>query len=317
MISIVIPLYNKADYIEKCIGSVLSQTYLNFELIVINDGSTDGSLFKLEQFTDNRLRIFSQPNAGVSQARNYGVALAVYDYVSFLDADDWWAPDFLYELIQLISSCTEAILWGSNYYYVKKGVHRIEHKGLAADFLSGYIDFVSVYGSTFCSLINCSYVVVLKSAFLQANGFRPPLKFGEDFDLWIRLAQLGKVAYINKPLAYSNQDVDLANRAIGGFKQYSPTEHFIFNLAYLKPIEQASNELKRLLDGLRVRSLLPYLLSGAYSDDVQDILQEVDFSQQLGYFKWVYHSPLLLVRIYFGLMHVGSVIKQYFLRSRR
>lgn len=317
MFSIIIPLYNKELYISKCLSSVLSQYYEHFEVIIINDGSTDNSLSVVNAFRDSRIRIVNQQNTGVSKARNNGVDLASFEYVAFLDADDWWAPDFLLEQVNLINAHLEAVLWGCNYYYVKNGVFRIEPKGLRADFVSGYVNYVSVYSSSFCVLINCSFVVVSKSAFLHVNGFRPSLKFGEDFDLWIRLAHQGKVAYINKPLSFSNQDVDIANRATGGHKLYSPDEHFIFNLSYLKPYEQVSVELKRLLDGLRVRSLLPYYLSGTHSDAVQPVVREVDFSQQPAYYKRVYHSPLWLVRFYFGFMRFGSVVKQNLLRICR
>ena len=92
------PLYNKQDYILKCVSSILSQTYSQFELIVINDGSTDNSLSEIDKLTDQRLRIISQANAGVSTARNNGVKEARYDYIAFIDADDWWDKNFLEEM---------------------------------------------------------------------------------------------------------------------------------------------------------------------------------------------------------------------------
>lgn len=317
MFSVVIPLYNKAQYIEKAVESVLRQTYTTFELIIVDDGSTDNSLEKVALFTDSRLTIHTQQNSGVSTARNNGVRQAVFNYVAFLDADDWWEPDFLKEATNLIYNYNDADLFGTNYFYVKNGKARVEYKGLPDTFCSGYIDYILLYGTSLCVLLNSSFVIVKKKAFDQVGGFKHNLRLGEDFDLWIRLALIGKVAYLNKPLAYSNQDVNESDRAIGFYKLYDPNSHFIFNLSYLKDTEQASVDLKRLLDGLRVRSLLPYHLSGSYPTAVKSVLQEVDFSHQPDYFKYLYHSPLPLVRLYFGFRRVGSVVKQYLLRIRR
>ncbi len=317
MFSIIIPLYNKAPYIEKAVESVLQQTYADFELIIIDDGSTDGSLDKVARFADSRLTRISQQNAGVSVARNNGVKQARFEYVAFLDADDWWEPDFLDEAAQLIHTHNDADLFGTNYYYVKHGKPRVEPKGLPDTFRSGYIDYIALYGSWFCVLLNCSFVVVRKQAFEQAGGFKQNVRFGEDFDLWIRLALTSKVAYLNKPLAYSNQDVDIESRAIGGQTFYPPEAHFIFNLAYLKPVEQESAALKRLLDGLRVRVLLPYYLANQYVIEVRSVLAEVDFSLQPIYYRRAYEMPALLVRLYFELMNVGSFCKRTLIRLRR
>lgn len=310
MFSIIVPLFNKCQYIEKSVLSVLSQTYSLFELIIINDGSTDESRQVVARFNDRRITIIDQTNKGVSMARNRGVEQARFEYVAFLDADDWWEPTFLEEMARLIQNYNEADLFGSNYYYVKHGQYRLESKGLPSEFRAGYIDYVSVYGSTFCVLLNCSFVVVSKQAFVRVGGFRQNLRFGEDFDVWIRLALIGKIAYVNIPLAYSNQDVASQNRAIGGYKLYQPEAHFIFNLAYLRETEQQSTALKSLLDGLRVRVLLPYYLAGKYIPEVQAILAEVDFSKQTPYYQRAYQLPTVLVRLYFELMRVGSYCKR-------
>ena len=96
--SIVIPLYNKRAYIARCLRSVFSQTHTEFEIVVVNDGSTDGSEHELEKLPDERLRRIDQANQGVSIARNTGVEAARHDIVFFLDADDTWEPTFLEEM---------------------------------------------------------------------------------------------------------------------------------------------------------------------------------------------------------------------------
>ena len=184
---VIIPLYNKSAYIAKAIESVLNQSFGDFELIIINDGSTDDGSEKVKQFSDTRIRLINQPNAGVSAARNYGVDKAKYEYIAFLDADDWWHPNFLEEMKRLIEKYRDAALYGSNFFIVKNGINYSSTVGLDKTFKEGYIDYCEVYASTFCVPINCSFVVVSKKVFLEEHGFKTQLAFGEDFDLWIRI----------------------------------------------------------------------------------------------------------------------------------
>lgn len=315
MFSVIIPLFNKADYIEKAIESVLSQTMPDFELIVIDDGSTDSSLERIGRFTDTRLQIIHQANAGVSTARNNGAAFSRFDYVAFLDADDWWDERFLEEMKPLVTQFPDAGLHGSNYYVVKNGHNTPAQIGLPFGFSKGYIDYFTVYAKTFWVPINCSFVVVKKSIFSQQNGFNSKLKFGEDFDLWVRIALLHKVAYLNRFLAYSNQDADTANRALGMDKCWEPAEHVTFNLAHLAENEKTQPVIKNLLDGLRVRSLIPYRLNGWYPNDVRTIISHVELNNQPSYYRFVYQWPLPVVKAYFRIRQLGSWLKQRLLRA--
>ena len=110
IISVVIPLYNKERYIARAIQSALGQTYGDFELIVVDDGSTDGSVDIVSQFADTRLRLINQANAGVGAARNRGIKDAKYELITFLDADDEWMPDFLETVLELREEFPEASL---------------------------------------------------------------------------------------------------------------------------------------------------------------------------------------------------------------
>ncbi len=283
MFSVIIPLYNKSAYIEKCLQSIHNQTFQDFEVIIVNDGSTDDSDEKVERFRvqSSKFKVITQVNAGVSTARNNGAEAAKHNYLVFLDADDWWDIHFLEEMERLIEYYPEAGIWGTNYYYVKNGINKIENKGLEPGFQSGYIDYFKIYSSTFCVPFNCSFVAVDKNVFLDNKGFNPVLKFGEDLDLWIRISLSHKVAYLNKPLAYSNQDVEISNRALGSIKLFAPEENVIFNLSYLKNEEASNPSLKKLLDGLRVRSLSKYYLSDLYPELTGIELGNVDFSSRI------------------------------------
>ncbi|MGX8712352.1 MAG: glycosyltransferase family 2 protein, partial [bacterium] len=118
--SVIIPLYNKAPYIRKTMESVLGQTFNDYELIIIDNGSNDGSSEIVARFTNPHIRIvrFAE-NIGVSNARNKGVELSSAPYITFLDADDWWEPTFLEEMAGLIERNPNAGIYGTGYYIVK------------------------------------------------------------------------------------------------------------------------------------------------------------------------------------------------------
>jgi len=109
MFSIVIPLYNKAKSIANTIQSILGQSFADFELIIVDDGSSDDSVRVVNQFTDKRIRLIQKENGGVCSARNVGILHAQYDYIALLDADDQWNIDYLLEQQKLINEFPQAI----------------------------------------------------------------------------------------------------------------------------------------------------------------------------------------------------------------
>ena len=100
--SIIIPVYNKETFLENTIKSVLQQSFTDFELIIINDGSTDNSESKIKSFSDPRITYLKKENGGVSTARNLGIEMAAASYITFIDADDYWYPNFLEEMVSSI-----------------------------------------------------------------------------------------------------------------------------------------------------------------------------------------------------------------------
>lgn len=310
MFSVIIPLYNKAPYIAKAIESVLGQTYRDFEVIVIDDGSTDQSLEVAKTFENKSITIVSQPNSGVSTARNNGVKLAKHPYICFLDADDWWHPTFLEEMKRLITDFPDAGIYGSGYYIVKNGQERIAPIGVPQGFERGIIDYCEVYAKTLCMPLTSISVVIPKHIFDEEKGFKSQLKFGEDFDLWIRIALKHKVILVNKPLAYYNQDVDVNNRGVAVHKIYSPVNHFIFNLDYLYDSEKNNHRLKILLDKLRVYILLKYRMQRAFPKEYSAEIKKVDFSVQPLGVRLQYYLPVWFLKQYYGLKFlVWNIVK--------
>lgn len=314
MFSIIIPLYNKAQYVFKCIESVMNQSFRDFELIIINDGSTDNSMGVVKLFKDSRIKVIEQNNSGVSSARNYGVKVAKNDFIAFLDADDWWSPNYLEEIHGLIRKYPKAGLWAAKYYKVRNG-HNIEANiGLENNFQDGYINYIKSYTETMWMPVTSSSFVSRKPVFDEFGGFNPELRIGEDFDLWIRIALKYKIAFFNKPLVYYNQDVNIQNRAIGGLKIYKPENHYIFHLDNLKEQEKSNPELKQLLDKLRLRALFRYHVKRKYPKETKQIIKEINFKVQPLSWRMKYKLPVWLVRTWLKFRGNLSGIKNHIKR---
>ena len=322
MFSVIIPLYNKAPYVQKAIQSALSQTYQEFELIVIDDGSTDNPLNNLEflihnsqykkQESSKKIRIIKQENKGVSVARNNGVKLANYDYIAFLDADDWWEPTYLEEMKKLIEEFPQASIYGSSYYKVKKGKLITANIGVEDGFESGLINYSQVYAKTMYMPLTSITSIIRKTVFDIEKGFKPSLKLGEDFDLWVRVASRYPVAFLNKPLAYYNQDVELVNRAIGE-KLYEPQEHMLFT-DYSE--FENNDDFKKLYEKLAVYSLLPYYVAEKNKKETDLILSGIHWKNHSIKYRLYYRIlPKLFVRIWIRFLKFGSKVKNLILKS--
>ena len=119
-VSVTIPLYNKGEYIERSLESVFAQTFGDYEVIVVDDGSTDNGAEIVKQFRDSRLRVIRQANAGPGAARNRGIDESSSRYLAFLDADDEWMPRFLEKSIDILRENPDCDLTASSYYLGKE-----------------------------------------------------------------------------------------------------------------------------------------------------------------------------------------------------
>lgn len=313
LFSVVVPLYNKVQYIERTIESVLRQTYQNYELIVVDDGSTDGSFDIANRLLDNddeRKILISQANAGVSMARNKGAELANGDYICFLDSDDWWEPTFLEEMDRLIDACPGAGMYGTGFYLIKNGKKRVAPIGVDNDFVMGYINYCQVYARTLCMPISSSSVAMPRTVFNSSGKFRSGITLGEDFDLWIRVAIKYQVALVNKPLANYFQDVPIKNRATR--KLRNPKSHMLWNLDYLRDEEGSNTDLKVLMDRLRASGLQRFYLSHRYHKESLKQLAKIDWNNVSPKMYRIYHSPLFLQRICFRSRTIAVYVKQLF-----
>ena len=296
----------------KATQSVLSQTFADYELIVVDDGSKDDSADIAAKAIEGHpnCSLIKQENAGVSMARNNGVAASRGDYLCFLDADDWWDSCFLEEMSKLINEFPDAGIYGTSYIIVNETKHktRISPIGVEQGFEKGYINYCQVYAKTLAMPLTSNSVAIPRKVFEEMHGFPKGIKLGEDFILWVHIALKHKVAFLNKPLAYYNQDVDAANRGIG--RLYEPKEHMLWNLADLEPMEKENEDYKRLVDGLRVNGLSNYFITNKFHEEAKQELGKVDWSKQPARIKRDYGLPVWCLKLKYGLMRVGSKVKQ-------
>lgn len=187
MISVIIPLYNKEHYVAKTISSVLAQTYQNFELIIVNDGSTDHSAEIVSSFSDSRIRYVEQANGGVSSARNHGLRLAKGDFIAFLDADDTWYPDFMEQMLKLYHDYPDY-----SFFCCAQQNRLIPTLPPGISIVEDHCKFFYIY----CT----GSVLIKKHVFDELGGFREGVQHGEDLDMWLRIGCKYKTVYINKEL---------------------------------------------------------------------------------------------------------------------
>jgi len=203
MFSVVLPLYNKENEILDTVNSVLQQTVRDFELIVVNDGATDGSVRIVEAISDPRIAIVHKQNSGVSSARNTGIARATAPYIAFIDGDDHWEPDFLETINDLINEYPEAAIFGTAFAGRANGKITHIYAGDKEGILNNY--FESCIGRF---LIHSSAVCVKREVFDKVPPFNECMTHGEDVDMWGRLAKHFKVAVSTQIKAYYNRNVE-------------------------------------------------------------------------------------------------------------
>jgi len=246
-ISVVIPLFNKENTILRAISSVLNQTFQNFEIVVVNDGSTDNSVIKVEGVNDSRIKLIHQSNQGVSVARNTGILNAQFDWIAFLDADDEWLPEFLSKIETLHENHSDCSILATCYnfyrgdlFYSKPQINNIKFgfNGVITNYFELAIESDPLF--------NCSCVCVLKEALIKVNGFPSNVKVGEDFLTWTKLIIRYKLAYSfnflvniyeifegNKKSIERNNDNDIVGIELIKNIELLQNKHKIYYLKYI------------------------------------------------------------------------------------
>jgi glycosyltransferase involved in cell wall biosynthesis len=194
-VSVIIPTYNRGWIIERAISSVLSQTYRDFELIIVDDGSRDDTLRRLSKLKDSRVRVFSKKNAGAAAARNFGIKKSRASLLAFLDSDNTWHQNFLEVMKSELKPSDNLAYSGQNLILVKGKNQKVLGRAVRNE----EYNFTKLLSSNY---IDTSSVLVRKSAVLKAGLFDAGLKTLEDWDLYGRIAIKNPLAikYVNQVL---------------------------------------------------------------------------------------------------------------------
>ncbi len=237
-ISIIIPLYNKGEYIERALKSVFSQTFEDYEIIVVDDGSTDNGIEIVKRFTDSRLRVIRQANAGPGAARNRGISECSSRYLAFLDADDEWMPRFLEKSINILRQNHDCDLTASSYYLGKEKTDislMFRGRGIIAGpwqvrKTMSVGEIISTY-----YLFNSEAILCRREVIEKYGGFRTKKRcnYGEDTYLWLQVIFNHKIYRILEPLFWYHSE---ASELGPGRKTRQPLQTF---LTEPEPIRQS------------------------------------------------------------------------------
>ncbi len=214
LVSVVIPTYNRWPMIGEAVQSVLAQFFDRFELIVVDDGSTDSTVLSLRQ-RDSRLKVFTQPRAGVSAARNAGVAMAQGKYIAFLDSDDLWSPAKLAVQTNFMEQNSGVRICQTEETWIRNGIRvnpKLKHRKPEGDIFRRSLELC---------LVSPSAVMMTKELFYLAGRFDESFPVCEDYDLWLRIAVCHPVHFIDRPLVTKRGGhADQLSRSVWGMDRF-------------------------------------------------------------------------------------------------
>jgi glycosyltransferase involved in cell wall biosynthesis len=194
LVSIIMPVYNGADYVSRAINSVLSQTYSSYELIIVDDGSTDNSQDIIAPFLSNpKIKYISQANAGVAATRNNGIAIAQGEFVALLDQDDIWLPDKLALQIQFMANHPDIGLLHTAIQCINNNDELISCKNMIwVGKYEGWCTAKLIAGNGIAPLTILARIDLLK----RCGGFAQTRAPADDWDLWLRMSRLAPLGFL-------------------------------------------------------------------------------------------------------------------------
>jgi glycosyltransferase involved in cell wall biosynthesis len=309
-ISVVVPLYNKAPYVQRTLDSIARQTLTNFEVIVVNDGSTDAGAEIVRSFPDQRVRLLTQPNLGPGAARNRGIEEARADLIAFLDADDEWLPEYLEEGVAILDQAEPDVACvtlgyvtepGSNSHLslwrrrgLTEGTHRITPES-SAQRVVHMLAFMSP-----CSTISRTKVLRSLGGF-YAGG---KCNYGEDAHLWLKVLLNERVEFGFKPLARFHVENSSLSKNLPGVR---PVEPFLLHPEELYAV--CPPELEPLLaEVLMIRALKTACVLGywGYWREAKDLVRGFNAPS---YWRYPYYAPSLICRTPLGGM-IGRMLRR-------
>lgn len=303
LFSVIIPLYNKEKYIQQAVESVLQQTFADFELLIVNDASTDKSISVVSQISDHRIQLIENPkNLGLSATRNHGISKAKGDIIALLDADDVWLPNFLETIQNLHNSFPEAAMYGTDYVETYTSHEdliprkNIENSLQGTSFLLADFFEASMFQPIFCQ----SSLAFKRTICTEVEVFNSKITFAEDIDFYIKYGSKYRVAYHYEALAEVRFDVpdqmsknSIATKVLPDLDRYEEEAKF-------------NNSLKKYLD------LYRYIFASLYSLE-NAIPQRNAMLQNLEYTNLTFKQRLLLKSPRFVLVFLKK-LKRFLLK---
>lgn len=306
MFSVIMPVYNRADLVGDAIRSVLAQEYTDWEIVLVDDGSTDNLREVLEQFSDERIKVFHQKNGGVSVARNKAMSIAEGDYFCFLDADDKWYPNHLSVLKELIAKYPESGFFAT---CAQISVPNSQSVIISSDYFEGkdedlYIEnfFVAYNEDKRAKCFQMSTTCIPKSVIDRLGNFKEGCKMGEDLELSLRIAAYYPYVLTAKTTAFYNRAESVASKE-GAF---DPDWFFFESYKQILKDSEVSDEkkaeLKKLMDWFEMRRCRHLLLKNRRKE-ARESYKRIKGSEELAKDRFINMILLCLPT---------SVIKAYF-----
>jgi glycosyltransferase involved in cell wall biosynthesis len=291
--SIIIPVYNKEKFVAKTIESILSQTFTDYEIIIVNDGSTDQSEAKISVFKDNRIQYYSKKNEGVALARNFGIEKATADYICFLDADDYWHPTFLETMQRYSSELPEQKVFAAAIEIETKNKTIPARYSIPSTSDFEIVNFFDASQKE-CALWTSS-VCIHKSVFEKVGDFDTKIKHGEDTELWIRIGLQFPIVFIRKILARYVYDEKSISRNLNYFFEDYTFEKYAAE-------EKKNPALKKYMDLNRFSAVIKCRLNRDWRIAI-DIESEIDLKNLSFKKRVLLELPPIMLKPLIGLQH--------------
>jgi glycosyltransferase involved in cell wall biosynthesis len=295
-VSIVIPLYNKGFIISETLDSVLAQTFADFEVVIVNDGSTDSSFEIVSQFSDERILLIQQENKGAAAARNLGIEKATSNLIAFLDADDFWYPNHLEELVKLYTDFPNCGMY-CNRFQTRIAKNKTLNNSYSYSVSDDYRGIVPDFFEA--SLINrvatSSSILVSKQVLLDNNCFNSNVSSGQDVELWTKIGITNSVAINNKSTVIYNFDLpnSLAKTPI--------TKKILMDFSQFAAAEKENKSLKKFLDIYRLEYALQFKIAGSFTQSqfyLKDISTKIPLKT-----RFLLQLPVFALRFFLKIKH--------------
>lgn len=302
MISVVIPLYNKEKSIAMTLESVLAQTYTDYEVVVVDDGSTDASadVVRLMMAKSNKIRLIQKSNEGVCSARNRGIIESKGYYIALLDGDDIWDKDFLKEQVILIHDFPKAAMWGINFAEMKDGKQVRMLETALPDGYRGYVDNYFEMKGRMSDLYCSSSVVICRDVFDKVGYFDIRIKYSEDIDMWWRIIANYPVAFYDRYMVWYLFDAE--NRAMNRtrlLKYWLP----YFVEKYKDPLFKHNTVFYRwIMRWAAVRIKMTYFNSPTQHEDAKVAARKLDYTQLPIKYRFELLTPYWMGKIIYKIL---------------